>query len=220
MNFWKWVFQTFFYLVIWSHEYHQCIQRKTKQKRRCNATGWVVSPQLLPPGCSKMPWPSMIWIIVAILKIINHNPPRYDSQQGVSRLLIIYLCLLTHTRFPVFPPQNTFQLPHHIIALMETFSLTQGFQNTSQHEIDNFNYYKHTNNHEVGHCSCWQLFITSPAYSPFMVNEYHCSLFRSAQLSTPIYLHRWSAGRIQWVKVVGDVEKEEVEKEVVVVVIV
>ena len=45
--------------------------------------------------------------------------------------------------FQFFPPRNTFQLPHHIIALMETFSLTQGFQNTSQHEIDNFNYYKH-----------------------------------------------------------------------------
>ena len=104
----------------------------------------------------------------------------------------------SHKVFQFFPPRNTFQLPHHIIALMETFSLTQGFQffspseyfstSPSYHRLDG-NFLTHNrfpeyfsrwdwklpyhiipsiikntlNNHEVGHCSCWQLFITSPA---------------------------------------------------------
>ena len=85
-------------------------------------------------------------MMIMMIKLIKMTMIRYDSQQGVSRLLIIYLCLLTHTRFSFLspsPPLHPLQPPLHPL-----------------------------------HCS-----------SNIMI--------RAAQLSTPIYLHRWTAGRIQ-----------------------
>ena len=93
-----------------------------------------------------MPLPGMISIVmITIIAIINMMiikiMVRYDSQQGVSRLLIIYLCLLTHTRSSFLSP--FFNLADLLIIIIKKI------------------------------------------------------MTRAAQLSTPMYLHRWTAGRIQ-----------------------
>ena len=60
-------------------------------------------------------------------KVSSFLPPRNTFQLPHHIIALMETSSLRQC-FQFFPPQNTYQLPHHIIALMETFSLTQGFQ--------------------------------------------------------------------------------------------